>query len=120
MGEHFTKPSTSLPLAFIIGRMQPDFAIGLDFGTESGRVMLVRLENGEEAAWSVVPYPHGVIERTLPDGTPLGEDWALQDPRDYLEVLSQGVPRVLAESGITPTGLPASASISPRAPSSPP
>src|SRR5512140_2714656 len=102
MGEHFTKPSTSLPLAFIIGRMQPDFAIGLDFGTESGRVMLVRLENGEEAAWSVVPYPHGVIDRTLPDGTPLGEDWALQDPRDYLEVLSQGVPRVLAESGITP------------------
>jgi ribulose kinase len=25
------------------------FAIGIDFGTESGRVMLVRVETGEEA-----------------------------------------------------------------------
>jgi L-ribulokinase len=82
--------------------MSKRFAVGLDFGTESGRVMLVSLENGEEAAWAVVPYPNGVLDRQLPDGTPLGHDWALQDPRDYLTVLREGVPKVLRESGVSP------------------
>lgn len=82
--------------------MRKRFAVGLDFGTESGRVMLVSLENGEEEAWAVVPYPNGVLDRQLPDGTPLGHDWALQDPRDYLTVLREGVPKVLRESGASP------------------
>ncbi|MBI3696109.1 MAG: ribulokinase [Acidobacteria bacterium] len=78
------------------------FALGIDFGTESGRVMLVRADNGEEVAWSLVPYPHGVIDRALPDGTPLKADSALQDPRDYLVVLDQGVPEALRKSGVSP------------------
>jgi len=78
------------------------FAIGIDFGTESGRVMLVRLDSGEEAAWALVPYPSGVLDRHLPDGTPLGEDWALQDPCDYFVVLREGVPKVLRDAGVTP------------------
>jgi L-ribulokinase len=78
------------------------YAIGLDFGTESGRVMLVHLADGEEAAWSVVPYRNGVMEKQLPDGTPLGADWALQDPRDYLEVLRKGIPAVLRDARINP------------------
>ncbi len=64
--------------------------------------MLARLEDGEEAAWALVPYPHGVLDQRLPDGTPLGEDWALQDPRDYFEVLRAGVPKVLRDAGIRP------------------
>ncbi len=79
--------------------MSDRFALGIDFGTESGRVMLVRLADGEEAAWSVVSYPSGVLDRQLPDGTPLEPDWALQDPRDYLRVLREGVPAVLRQSG---------------------
>jgi L-ribulokinase len=75
------------------------YALGIDFGTESGRVMLVRLADGEEVAWTVVPYPSGVIDRQLPGGRALDHDWALQDPRDYLTVLSEGVPKVLRESG---------------------
>jgi L-ribulokinase len=82
--------------------MKKRFALGLDFGTESGRVMLVSLENGQEAAWAVVPYPHGVLDRQLPDGTPLEHDWALQDPRDYLTVLREGVPKVLRDSAASP------------------
>jgi L-ribulokinase len=82
--------------------MKKRFALGLDFGTESGRVMLVSLENGQEAAWAVVPYPHGVLDRQLPDGTPLEHDWALQDPRDYLTVLGEGVPKVLRDSAASP------------------
>lgn len=82
--------------------MKKRFALGLDFGTESGRVMLVSLENGQEAAWAVVPYPHGVLDRQLPDGAPLEHDWALQDPRDYLTVLREGVPKVLRDSAASP------------------
>jgi len=82
--------------------MSDRFSIGIDFGTESGRVMLVRLADGAEAASAVVAYPNGVMDRELPDRTPLGRDWALQDPRDYLKVLKDGVPKVLAESGVSP------------------
>ncbi len=78
------------------------FSIGLDYGTESGRVMLVRLSDGEEAAWSTVPYRNGVMDTALPDGTPLAHDWALQDPEDYLHVLREGVPAVLGQAAIAP------------------
>src|SRR6185436_17226850 len=76
------------------------YALGLDFGTESGRVMLVRADTGEEVAWHVVPYVNGVLDRRLPDDTPLAPDWALQDPRDYIFVLERGIPEVLRQSGI--------------------
>ena len=75
------------------------YVLGLDFGTESGRVMLVNADNGEEVAWHVVPYPNGVLDRQLPDGTALGHDWALQDPNDYLTVLTDGIPAVLESAG---------------------
>ncbi len=76
------------------------YALGLDFGTESGRVMLVRADTGEEVAWQVVPYVNGVLDRRLPDDTPLAPDWALQDPRDYIFVLERGIPEVLRQTGI--------------------
>ena len=56
--------------------MNERYALGIDFGTESGRVMLVRLSDGEEIAWTVVPYPSGVIDRQLPSGFQLDHDWA--------------------------------------------
>ena len=82
--------------------MAERFAIGIDYGTESGRVMLTSIETGEEAAWALVPYKFGVIEGKLPDGTRLNHEWALQDPRDYLRVVEQGVPQVLQQSGVKP------------------
>ncbi len=78
------------------------YTLGLDFGTESGRVMLVRADNGEEVAWHVVPYVNAVLDRRLPDDTPLGVDWALQDPRDYIFVLERGVPEVLRLARVEP------------------
>ena len=80
--------------------MAERFAIGIDFGTESGRVMLASIATGEEAAWVSVPYEHGVIEGRLPDGTRLEQDWALQHPLDYLRVVEQGIPQVLQQSGM--------------------
>ena len=76
------------------------YVIGVDFGTLSGRALLADAATGEEIASSVYEYPHAVMDRSLPDGTPLGHDWALQDPQDYLDVLSHAVPAVLKESGV--------------------
>ena len=79
------------------------YTLGLDFGTESARAILVGVATGEEVAQAVVEYPHGVITDELPHpegkSVPLERDWALQDPEDYLEVLRQIVPQVLKESG---------------------
>ena len=80
--------------------MNKRIALGLDFGTESGRVILVDVENGEELATVVKNYPHGVIDSVLPDGkTRLGPDWALQDPMDYLTVAQDIIPEVLMQAG---------------------
>ncbi|WP_067934444.1 ribulokinase [Alicyclobacillus kakegawensis] len=78
------------------------YAIGIDYGTQSGRVLLLNLATAAEEAVSVVPYRHGVIDDTLP-GTDiaLAPDWALQHPQDYLDVLYQGVPDVLAQAGVS-------------------
>ena len=79
------------------------YAIGVDFGTESGRASIVDVTDGREVATSVHPYAHGVIDERLPDSDILLEpDWALQDPNDYLEVLKTAIPAVLAESGVDP------------------
>jgi L-ribulokinase len=77
------------------------FALGLDFGTESGRALLVDVATGEEVATEVWEYSHGVLDRSLPDGTSLPPDWALQDPQDYIETLRQTVPAVLGASGVS-------------------
>ena len=78
------------------------YAIGYDFGSESGRAVLVDVKDGREVASATHPYKHAVIDRTLPDGTKLGHDWALQHPLDYIEVLELTTRRVLAESRIDP------------------
>ena len=80
----------------------PKYSIGVDFGTLSGRAVLVNVATGEELADSVFDYPHGVMDETLPDGTRLGVDWALQHPQDYLDVFSHTIPGVLEKSGVTP------------------
>lgn len=78
-------------------------AIGIDYGTESGRVLVLDLASGSELAVSEVRYSHGVIEGTLPGtGEALGPDWALQDPLDYVEVLERGVPEALARADVDP------------------
>ncbi len=78
------------------------YSIGVDFGTESGRALLLDARSGEELAVEVVPYASAVIDRTLP-GTdePLPPDWALQDPDDWLAVIETGLPGVLAQAGVT-------------------
>ncbi len=79
------------------------YAIGVDFGTESGRAVLVEVADGREIANAVHSYANGVIDEILPGtGIRLEPDWALQDPNDYLEVFKQAIPAVLAEGGVNP------------------
>jgi len=80
--------------------MAGKYTIGVDYGTESGRAVLVDVTNGAEIATAVCTYTYGVMDERLPDGTRLAHDWALQHPRDYLEVLERTVPAVLREAGI--------------------
>ena len=79
------------------------YAIGVDYGTESGRAVLVDVADGSIVAMAVHAYANGVIDEVLP-GTDihLEPDWALQDPNDYLEVLKRTIPAVLEESGVDP------------------
>src|SRR6478735_10365940 len=77
--------------------------VGIDFGTLSGRAVVVRVEDGAELGSAVHEFPHAVIERELPaTGERLPPDWALQDPEDYVEVLREAVPAALREAGVDP------------------
>lgn len=79
------------------------YAIGVDFGTESGRAVLVDVSNGKEIATAVYPYSNGVIDEKLPGTqTRLEPDWALQDPQDYIRTFQNTIPSVLKESGVDP------------------
>jgi L-ribulokinase len=80
---------------------EPVYAIGVDFGTESGRAALVDLSTGDVLATNAVRYASVVIDQTLPStGERLPPDWALQDPDDWLTVLKRGIPAVIKESGV--------------------
>lgn len=76
------------------------YTIGLDFGTLSGRAVLVDSRDGAEVAEAVFDYPHGVMDSQLPSGRALPPDWALQHPQDYIDVFAHTVPAVLRKSGV--------------------
>jgi L-ribulokinase len=76
--------------------------IGVDFGTLSGRAVVVDVDDGSTLGSAVHEYAHGVLTEALPDGgTRLPHDWALQVPGDYVDVLRNAVPKALAASGVT-------------------
>ncbi|NDJ52222.1 MAG: ribulokinase [Chloroflexi bacterium] len=78
------------------------YVIGVDFGTLSARALVVSSEDGREIATAVAPYPHGVIDDTLPtSGQKLPPEWALQHPQDYLDTLAASVKAALAEAKIS-------------------
>jgi L-ribulokinase len=78
------------------------YVLGIDFGTESARAVLVDCADGAEVATRVHQYANGVIDEHLPApdaDVPLGPDWALQDPRDYVRALQEVRP-LLSDAGI--------------------
>jgi L-ribulokinase len=79
------------------------YVIGVDYGTLSGRALVVRVSDGAELGSGVHEYRHAVMESTLAaSGATLPPEWALQAPSDYIDVLKVAVPTALAEAGIDP------------------
>ena len=78
------------------------YAIGVDFGTESARAVVIRLEDGAEVATTVQPYAHGVMDSVLAHtGAPLPPETALQDADDYLAALTAVVRGAIQRSALS-------------------
>src|SRR3954463_14068530 len=75
--------------------------IGVDFGTLSGRAVVVRVADGAELGSAVHAYTHGVVDREW-QGKALPPDWALQVPSDYVDVLKNAVPAAVEAAGADP------------------
>ena len=84
--------------------MKKQYVIGIDYGTLSGRVVLVDAANGNEYAEETVSYSHGVMDRKLPNGKVLPPLFALQHPQDYLDVLG-AVQTVLKKADVAPAAV---------------
>ncbi|MPQ97114.1 ribulokinase [Modestobacter sp. I12A-02628] len=77
--------------------------VGVDYGTLSGRALVVRVSDGAELGSAVCEYPHAVVDRELPgSGRTLPPEWALQVPADYVQVLRTAVPEAIRAAGVDP------------------
>lgn len=82
---------------------QEQYTIGVDYGTLSGRAVVVRVSDGAELGAAVHAYEHAVVDTTLPGtGEALPPEWALQVPEDYRQVLRIAVPAAVSAAGIDP------------------
>ena len=70
----------------------PNYAIGLDYGTNSCRAVIVNLADGSEPATSVHDYPSGEAGILLDERDP---NVARQNPQDYLDATERVVGEAL-------------------------
>lgn len=63
------------------------YSIGIDYGTQTARAVLLEVSSGNPVTSAEQSYPHGVLESELPSGKKLGIDWALQVGSDYYFML---------------------------------
>lgn len=71
------------------------FTIGLDYGTQSVRALVVDVQTGEEVGTGVFSYPSGT------DGTfvdPEAPNLARQEPQDYLDGLEASIEAAIADA----------------------
>ena len=71
------------------------YSLGLDYGTNSCRSLLVNLETGEELGSTVFPYPSGELG-ILTD--PRDPNVARQSPQDYLDGMETIIKGAIAEA----------------------
>lgn len=81
------------------------YVLGMDFGTLSGRAVVLDALSGELLGESVFEYPHGVMDDFLPDGTPLKAKSALQHPEDYIITMQNIIFGACVDAGILPTDI---------------
>lgn len=75
--------------------MESRYALGLDYGTNSARCLVVRVADGAEIGTAVYEFEHGdagiLLDRREPE-------LARQHPADYLRAVEECVPKALAEA----------------------
>lgn len=76
------------------------YSMGIDFGTLSGRAVIIDIETGREMAESVLEFSHGVMSERFVNGEALPADYALQHPQDYLDTLYFIIKDCLCKSGV--------------------
>ncbi|EET89378.1 carbohydrate kinase FGGY [Clostridium carboxidivorans P7] len=77
------------------------YVIGVDFGTQSGRAVVISVDDGKQLSEAVTTYRDGVIDEFLPcTDIKLSSDWALQNPDDYIDVLFTAVPEAIKKSEV--------------------
>ncbi|MET0358289.1 MAG: ribulokinase, partial [Pararhizobium sp.] len=75
------------------------FTLGIDYGTNSVRALIVRASDGKEYGTGVVDYPSGT-QGVLLD--PRDHNVARQSPADYLYGLQESVARALKQAVAQP------------------
>tara|TARA_R100000027_G_scaffold67263_1_gene65295 strand:- start:20447 stop:22117 length:1671 start_codon:yes stop_codon:yes gene_type:complete len=77
------------------------FTLGIDFGTNSARALIVDCTDGKEVGLAVVNYPSGV-EGVLIDSR--DSNLARQSPADYLFALEESIKGALSEASVAVPG----------------
>jgi L-ribulokinase len=81
--------------------MESRYTIGLDFGSNTMRALVVDVRNGHELASVVQQYPHGDSGIVLDPKQP---DLARQHPADYLTCIEEGLKLAIEQASTDPTG----------------
>ena len=73
------------------GAHRPQYVVGVDYGTLSGRALVVRVSDGAELGSAVHEYAHAVVTDRVPvdGGASLPPEWALQVPQDYRDLVAR-------------------------------
>lgn len=75
------------------------YVIGIDFGSTGGQLVLVNIKTGEEVCSCRIPYKHKNMENVFPD---MKENEVVQHPKDYLDVLYEGIPQLIKSKNVLP------------------
>lgn len=67
------------------------YTIGIDFGKTGCRALLIDTADGSEVACASAEYYNGIMLNNFFNGVPLPEGWAIADPQDYIDVITETV-----------------------------
>src|SRR5699024_4665089 len=75
------------------------YSIGIDFGTGSGRVLIIDIKTGSIIGMSVIHFKNEKVKKNLAN-VDVPYTFALQDPTEYIRVLKEGIPEAIKNAKI--------------------